>query len=100
MGAAELHDDGECSHEQRQRDILQDLLTVGHHQNQERGDVEHQRELDDDEGGNLAEHLRRGHSFCSHLVSQRGGRQTNGAEAHGHGVGNQTDHSREHRFET
>ena len=58
MRTAELYHDGESTHKQRNRDVLHDLRTVRHHQNQERGNEEHQRELQDDECGHLAEFLR------------------------------------------
>ena len=98
MGAAELHDDGERTYEKGDGDVLQDLLAVGHHQDEERGDVEHQRQLQDDEGGHLAEHLRRGGAVC-HLVGQRRGRQTYCSKAHCHRVGYKTDDGREHGLE-
>ena len=43
--AAELYDDREAAYEQGQRDVFDNLGAVGHHQDEERGDEEHQREL-------------------------------------------------------
>ena len=45
MCTTELHDDRESAHEQSNRDVLYNLRAIGHHQNQKRGDEEHQREL-------------------------------------------------------
>lgn len=99
VSAAELHHDGECTHEERYGDILHDLRTIGHHQDEERGDEEHQRELQDDERSHLTEFFGRSHTTGSHLVGQRRGGQTYGTEAYSHRIGHQTDDSREHRLE-
>ncbi len=99
MGAAELYDDRKTAHEQGDADILHNLRAVSHHQDEERRDEEHQRELQNDERSHLAELLRRCHTAGSHLIGQRRGRKTDGTEAHSHRIRHQTDHSGEHRLE-
>ena len=98
MSTTELHDDGECSHEEGDGNILHNLCAIRHHQDEERRDEEHQRKLEDDERSHLTKLLRRSHTTGGHLVGKRRGRQTDGTEAHSHRVGHQTDYSREHRL--
>ena len=45
MGTAELYSDRTSAHEEGDSDVLQNLRLIRHHQNKERSDVEHQREL-------------------------------------------------------
>ena len=45
MGTAELYSDGTSTYEEGDSDVLQNLRLICHHQDKERGDVEHQREL-------------------------------------------------------
>ena len=93
MGTAELNDDREHAHEEGDGEILQDLRTVCHHQDEEWSDEEHQRELQDDEGGYLTQILGRSHTTGCYLIGKCRSRQTNGAETYGHCIGYQTDNS-------
>ena len=100
MGTAELNNDRTGAYKQRNTDVLQYLLVVGQHQNQERRDIKHQRQLQDNKGGHLTEFLWRSRTTGRHLVGQRCSRQSHSTKAHRHRIGNKTDHSREHRLET
>ena len=100
VGAAELNHDRECAYKESNGDILQDLRAVGHHEDEERRDEEHQRELQNDECSHLTKLLGCSYTTGSHLVSQRRGGQTYSTETYSHRIGYQTDHSREHRLET
>ena len=100
MGTAELDDDRECTHKEGYRDILHNLRTIRHHQDEERRYEEHERELKDNKRSHLTEFLGSRHTTDSYLIGQCRCGQTNGTEAYSHRISHQTDDSRKHRLET